>query len=147
MNLRTVTLNPWGALPGFRDLQREMSRLLESVPGNGNAARFPLVNVLADRNGAVLTAEIPGLEPGEIEINLLKNQLTIGGTIKRTEPEGEGVTCLRNERASGSFSRTFTLPFEVEEGDITAKYDKGVLEVTLPRAEKSKPRTIQVIAG
>lgn len=145
MNLRTVTMNPWGALPGFRDLQREMSRLLESVPGN--AARFPLVNVLADRNGAVLTAEIPGLDPSEIEINLLKDQLTIGGTIKRVAPEGEGVICLRNERVSGTFSRTFTLPFEVEEGAITAKYDKGVLEVTLPRAEKSKPRTIQVIAG
>lgn len=144
MNIRTVALNPWSTLSGFRDLQREMTRLFEGASGIDRTARFPLVNVQGDRDGAVLTAEIPGMDPADIEINLVKDQLTISGTVKNEEPEGEGVTCLRRERANGSFSRSFTLPFEVEEGAISAKYDKGVLEIHLPRAEKSKPRTIPV---
>ena len=64
-----------------------------------------------------------------------------------TAPQGEGVVCHRKELPAGEFVRTIALPFEVEEGKVLAKYDKGVLAITLPRAEKTKPKTIPVIAG
>lgn len=142
-----MTMNPWGSLAGLRDLQREMSRLFDGGMTVERTARFPLVNVLSDADEAVVTAEIPGVDPADLEISLTKGQLTIRGTIKDAAPAGEDVVCLRKERASGPFARTFTLPFEVEEDKISAKYEKGVLAITLPRAEKTKPRSIPVIAG
>ncbi len=142
-----MTMSPWGPLAGLRDLQREMSRLFDEGTRVERTARFPLVNVLSDAEEAIVTAEVPGVDPADLEISLTKGQLTIRGTIKDVAPEGEDVVCHRKERGCGPFARTFALPFEVEEEKIAAKYEKGVLAITLPRAEKTKPRTIPVIAG
>lgn len=142
-----MTLNPWEPLAGLRTLQREMNRLLDNNPSTRRPSRFPLVNLMSDSNEAVVTAEIPGVDPADLEISLTKGQLTIRGTLKDHAPQGEDVVCHRKERPAGAFARTFALPFEVEEDKIAAKYDKGVLAITLPRAEKAKPRTIPVIAG
>ncbi|HLP78613.1 MAG TPA: Hsp20/alpha crystallin family protein [Candidatus Paceibacterota bacterium] len=147
MNQSTMTIHPWGSLATLRDLQREMSRLFEGGLSATRTARFPLINLLSDSNEAIVTAEIPGVDPADLEISLTKGQLTIRGSVKDNAPEGEGVVCHRKERGTGPFARTFALPFEVEEGKISAKYEKGVLAITLPRAEKSKPRTIPVIAN
>ena len=147
MNLTTMNINPWEPLAGLRTLQREMSRLLDDGFASRRPDRFPLVNLMSDANEAVVTAEIPGVDPADLEISLNKGQLTIRGTIKEHAPQGENVACHRKERPTGSFARTLALPFEVEEDKISAKYDKGVLAVTLPRAEKAKPRNIPVIAG
>lgn len=138
MYLRTQS---WPAFAGLRELQREMNRLFDTGP---SADRFPLVNLLSGPEEAVVTAEIPGANPDEIDISLMKGVLTIKGTIKDDSPEGENVVCHRRERRNGEFVRSIALPFEVEEDKISAKYDKGVLAVALPRAEKAKPRTIPV---
>ena len=142
-----MTIHPWESLAAFRDLQREMSRLFEGGLPAARTAHFPLVNLLSDSNEAIVTAEIPGVDPADLEISLTKGQLTIRGSVKDSAPEGEDVVCHRKERSAGPFARTFALPFEVEEDKISAKDEKGVLAVTLPRAEKSKPRNIPVIAG
>jgi HSP20 family protein len=147
MNPKTMTIHPWGTFAALRDLQREMNRLFEGGLPAARTARYPLVNLLSDSNEAIITAEIPGVDPADLEISLTKGQLTIRGNLKDSAPEGEDVVCHRKERSRGPFARTFTLPFEVEEEKISAKYEKGVLAITLPRAEKSKPRTIQVIAN
>jgi len=147
MNLTSMTLNPWEPLAGLRTLQREMNRLLEDGPAHRRPARFPLVNLMSDAHETVITAEIPGVDPADLEISLTKGQLTIRGTLKDHAPQDDQVVCHRKERPTGTFARTFALPFEVEEDKISAKYDKGVLAVTLPRAEKAKPRSIPVIAG
>lgn len=147
MNPANFTINPWEPLAGLRTLQREMNRLFDGGFAAQRGSRFPLVNLMSDSNEAVVTAEIPGVDPADLEINLTKGQLTIRGTLKDASPQGEEVVCHRKERPSGAFARTFSLPFEVEEDKISAKYDKGVLAVTLPRAEKAKPRNIPVIAG
>ena len=147
MNPARMTLNPWEPLASLRNLQREMNRLFDGGLAVERGLRFPLVNLMSDSNEAVVTAEIPGVDPADLEISLTKGQLTIRGTLKDDAPQGDGIVCHRKERPVGTFARTFSLPFEVEEDKIAAKYDKGVLAVTLPRAEKSKPRTIPVIAG
>lgn len=144
MNPATISINPWGALPGLREFQREVNRLLDGTLTAERSTRFPLVNLLSDANEAIVTAEIPGVDPADLEISLSKGQLTIRGTVKEEKPEEEGVICHRKERVSGPFARTLTLPFETEEEKISAKYEKGVLAITLPRAERTKPRTIPV---
>lgn len=147
MNPNIMNLNPWRTFSGFRDLQREMNRIFDGGPGAGRTAEFPLLNVLSDQNGAVVTAELPGVDPNELDVSLVKGQLVIRGNAKDGVPEGKDVTCHRRERMSGPFLRTIVLPFEVEDGKVLAKYDKGVLTITLPRAGKIKPKSIPVIAG
>ena len=87
------------------------------------------------------------MDPARVEISLRKGVLTIRGNIEDDAPQGEKVVCHRRERRNGEFRRSIALPFEIEEDKITAKYDKGVLAVTLPRAEKAKPKTIPVQAN
>ena len=147
MNPANITIHSWEPLVGLRNLQREMNRLFDGGFGVPRGVRFPLINLMSDANEAVVTAEIPGVDPADLEVSLTKGQLTIRGTLKDHTPEGDEVVCHRKERPVGSFARTFALPFEVEENKIAAKYEKGVLAVTLPRAEKSKPKNIPVIAG
>ena len=142
-----MTLTPWESLAGIRDLQRELGRIIEGTPTVERAARYPRVNVTGNPGGLVITADLPGVNPADLEISLNGKQLTIRGELKNAEPEGEGVTCHLRERVHGPFSRTFTLPYDVEEANISAKYDQGVLTIELPRAEKSKPRTIPVLSN
>jgi len=115
MNQSAMTIHPWGSLAALRDLQREMSRLLESDIPAARTVRFPLVNLMSDSNEAIISAEIPGVDPADLEISLTKGQLTIRGSVKDGEPKGEDVVCHRKERAAGPFARTLALPFEVEE--------------------------------
>ena len=147
MNPITIDLSPLRTLAGLRGLQREMNRFFDTSPAANRVARYPLLNLSSDKDGALVTAELPGVDPQELEITLDKAQLTLRGKVKDGAPEGEGVVCHRKERPAGEFVRTIALPFEVEEGKVLAKYDKGVLAITLPRAEKTKPKTIPVIAG
>jgi HSP20 family protein len=147
MNLNHIHINPWEPFAGVREFQRQINRLLDGGPGVARSVRYPLVNVMSDADEVTITAEIPGVDPKDLEISLIKGQLTIRGTVKDSAPEGENVVCHRKERASGSFVRSFTLPYQVEEEKIAAKYEKGVLAINLPRAEQAKPKTIPVIAG
>ena len=144
MHLATMTLNPINPFEGIRNLHREMNRFFETSPAREAAGRYPLVNILSSAEKALVTAEIPGVDPADLEITLNKRQLNIVGSVKDDTPQTDGVVCHRRERSTGAFSRTILLPFEVEENAISAKYEKGVLEVQLPRAESSKPRKIAI---
>lgn len=147
MNTIPMDLSPLRTLAGLRGLQREMNRLFDASPAVNRTVRHPLLNVSSDKDGILVTAELPGVDPQVLEITLDKARLTLRGKVNDGAPEGEGVVCHRKERPAGEFVRTIALPFEVEEAKVLAKYDKGVLAITLPRAEKTKPKTIPVIAG
>lgn len=125
-------------------LQRDMNRLFSSY-GERTEADFPLVNLWAGENDAVLTAELPGINSEDIDISVHDNSLTLNGSRKAEELE-EGETYHRQERNSGQFSRIVRLPFKVDESKVNANYKNGVLEITLPRAEEDKPRKIAVKA-
>lgn len=94
----------------------------------------------------MLTAELPGVDPADIDVTVKGNTVTIRG--QRKTPElGEGEAFIRRERGSGSFVRSLTLPFEVEGNKVSADYRMGILQLTLPRAEADKPKRITVNAG
>lgn len=134
--------NPWSELERLR---REMDGLFSQANGSGHG-EFPLVNVYTGEEAAVLTAELPGINPNELEITAKNNVLTIQG--QRTKDElKENERYLKYERGEGKFVRSFAMPFEVDAGKISASYRNGILQIHLPRAEADKPKKITVAAG
>lgn len=124
-------------------LNRMMDRLFGETAGSYDS--FPSVNIHADEETAVLTAELPGFELGDLKITVKANYVTLEGERKQPEYE-EQVTVHRSERGYGRFIRSVTLPYEIENDKVKATYKNGILRVELPRAEASKPRQIQISA-
>lgn len=126
-------------------LQREMNRLIDNYGGQRSrvAAGYPAVNAWTSPDGAVITAELPGVDPESIDINIVGETLTLSGQ-RELEQLPEGARYHRQERGHGRFVRTVQLPFQVEAERVGAKFDRGVLEITLPRADADKPKKIQV---
>ncbi len=128
----------------MRRLQRDINRLFSGYETAGDV--FPAVNVWANRENVVVTAELPGMDASSIDISVQGDQLLLQGEKKADEMAGD-VVCHRIERGSGKFMRTFRLPYEVDNAKVDAKYRNGVLTVTLPRQESSKPKKIAINAG
>jgi len=107
---------------------------------------FPAVNVREDAEGLVLTAELPGMNANEVEIEFENNVLTLRGEKKEERSEGGGEQDRYHiwERRFGSFQRSFTLPRTVRSEDIEASFDEGVLTVRLPKSSEAKSRKIAV---
>jgi HSP20 family protein len=92
---------------------------------------------------AVVVTEIPGIEPSSVDISVVGKTLTLRGSRQPAELK-EDESFHRSERWSGRFSRTVDLPFAIDANRVEAKFTKGVLSITLPRAEADKPRKIAV---
>ncbi|MCF7849774.1 MAG: Hsp20/alpha crystallin family protein [Kiritimatiellales bacterium] len=133
----------WSPFAELRSLQREMNRLFDGYDSGTAMSRFPALNVWGNDENVIVTAELPGLEVEDIDINVVNNQLTIKGERKGDKP-AENAVCHRSERNTGTFVRTVRLPFAVENGKVAAKYEKGVLTVTLPRSEATKLKRIEI---
>jgi HSP20 family protein len=91
----------------------------------------------------VLRADLPGLSEADVDLSLEQNVLTLSGE-RTAEHEEHGEGFYRLERAAGTFSRSLTLPEGVDGDAITARFDKGVLEVRIPKPEARKPRKVQI---
>jgi len=131
--------NPWQRL---REMEREMSRLFGDVAGPVGAT-FPPVNVYTDNEGATVTAELPGVEPKDLDISVRDRTLVLRGQRKAPEAGGD-ERWLRRERAFGQFTRSVDLPFAVDTDKVDASYRDGVLKVQLQRSEADKPKQITV---
>ncbi len=125
----------------LRELEGMRHRLrLIDVP---STVEFPATNVWVSDDDAVVTTEIPGIDPDALEISVVKDSLTLRGS-RQAEEMKEGETCHRRERWNGQFTKTLRLPFAVESGKVEERFSKGVLAIILPRAEAAKPRKISV---
>jgi len=126
-------------------LQREMNRLFEThVPARSRtAAGYPAVNIWANEDSLILTAEVPGVSPDDIDINVVGETLTLSGERKPEELKEE-ARYHRQERGYGRFTRSIQLPFSVNVNKVEAIFRDGVLNVNLPRAEADKPKKIVV---
>jgi len=130
-----LSLDPWR---DFERVNRALTRW--NAPAS---VEFPAVNVWVAENNAVVTSELPGVEPEDIDISVAEKTLTIRGSRKSEELK-EGESFHRRERWHGQFTKTLDMPFSIESGKVEAKFVKGVLNITLPRAEAEKPRKISV---
>ena len=132
------------------DLRRDVSRLFDSMMGNGGepdhqrpSAWKPAIDVAESENEFTLTTDLPGVDRQDIDVSVVDNQLTVKGERKQ-ESQSKDMHTHHAERAYGTFSRVFDLPAAVNAGEITAAYRDGVLSVTVPKAEATKPRQIEV---
>ena len=109
------------------------------------AEDFPPLNIWSSENDVLILAEMPGIDAGDIDISVVNDAVTISGS-RREVQLGEGESYHRQERSYGRFSRSLKLPFRVDSSKVTAKYDKGLLKISLPRQEQDKPRRIKIKA-
>ncbi len=103
---------------------------------------FPPVNVFQQDDNLVVIAEMPGVKKEDIEISIKRDQLRIAG--KRDIKYGDKISTHRQERRGGKFDRTFTLPLEIEADQVKAEYRDGLLALHLPRAEKDRPKRVEI---
>jgi HSP20 family protein len=125
----------------FRDLDRLAERMLASAVDMGQAVRAMPIDLYREGDHWVLNCDLPGADPGSIDVGVDGRVLTIRG--QRT-PSGDAAEWLAQERPTGMFARQLTLGNAVDLDNIQATYANGVLSLTLPVAEAAKPRRIQV---
>ncbi|MDZ7374242.1 MAG: Hsp20/alpha crystallin family protein [candidate division KSB1 bacterium] len=128
----------------FRDFQREVNRLFSDFFGTvGEWASYPPMAMIETKDDIIVVAELPGLEKGDFKLTLTDNTLTISGERKE-EQLPEGARYLFNERIAGRFARSLTLPTLVDKDRVRAEFKNGLLRVTLPKHEETKPKEIEI---
>jgi HSP20 family protein len=133
----------------FQELQRHVGRIIESFDPFQVARRvlaYPPMNLYDAGDRYVLTAQLPGMTSGDIELTITGETLTMRGERKR--PEGiKDDSYRRQERPMGRWSRTVTLPDRVDNEQVSATFANGILTISLPKAAEARPRQIAVTAG
>jgi HSP20 family protein len=109
----------------------------------GGTQRFPLVNISEDPTDIHVAALLPGVDPSQVEVSVLRNTLTLSGERNPLETD-KNLIWHRNERGAGKFSRTIELPAEIDNAKVSAQCKDGVLTVLLPKVEAAKPKKITV---
>jgi HSP20 family protein len=135
----------WDPFREMTQVQNRFDRLWGSVLADRQESWLPAVDVYDSKDAVVLKAELSGMDPGDIQIEVEDNVLTIKGERKFEEKIDEG-RYYRVERRFGSFERSLALPQGVRPDDIQADYEDGILAVRVPKAEEEKPRKIEVKA-
>ena len=140
---------------GFYDPQSEVNRLFDEMLGNAGRTSgrqqgaqpmqwAPALDVLHEEGDLLIRTELPGVKREDVEITLHERVLTISGE-RRAEEQREGTGYYVRERRHGSFRRSLILPHDVEEADISARFEAGVLEVRVPGgAAQRVPKRIQI---
>jgi len=102
---------------------------------------FP-IDVIADKDSFTIRALLPGVQPEDLDINIVNEIVTIAGEIKVEREEGDNYLLM--ECPSGKFHRVLTLPTPLDSSKVQAELDNGILTLVIPKAEEAKPRTIKV---
>jgi len=130
----------------FDNLQSRIFKIFEDEFGMRRPRRFsaayPAVNFHELPTEFVMETELPGLAKEDIDLQISGNKITFAGEFKETKVEG--ASFHRRERECGSFSRTFTLPTEIDPGKAKAEFKDGVLRVRIAKAEKALPKKIAI---
>ena len=148
-----VRLSPvrWDPFGEFSTLQERMNRLFEDlIPATRKGEEelntgtfYPAVDISEGEKDITLKAELPGIDKKDVHLEINDGVITLRGE-RKIEKEDEKEHYHRVERSYGSFNRSFTLPTTVDSGKVKANYKDGILEVTLPRKEEAKPKSIPV---
>ncbi len=133
---------------GLRRLNRVLDETFGALPWNDEngtitSAWLPPVDIFEDHDGLKMVAELPGVRPEDVKLSIENGVLTIRGEKKQVAEE-ESERVHRYERSYGVFERSFALPSTVDADKIQAAYSHGVLTVTVPKAERARPREIAI---
>ncbi len=147
MPIFTFRETGWDPFREMEQLQRRMESLYEQTYGPGLAGRrpgvYPLVNISEDPDQVYVRAELPGIDPQELEITIHDGNLILRGQRKIPGEEKE-VSYHRREREAGFFRRVIALPRPVDPNKVEAGYKDGILTIKLGKPEEIKPRAIPV---
>ncbi len=116
-------------------------RVVESRTQQG---RTPQVNLSEDADNLYLNALLPGIDPAQLEMEILGDTLSLGGEHSPGLAEAQAGVLLRRERNNGKFQRKIELPVQVEAEQVTAEYRHGLLRITLPKATAALPKKIEI---
>lgn len=148
--MQIIRRNPGFGGAGFGDLfslRNEMNQLFENFFGRSFFSPvtgvFPPVNLYYDDNNVYLTAELPGMDTNDIEINMENESVSLKGE-RKIPPENENGHYHRREREGGSFARTISLPIAIAAEKVKAELQNGVLKLVMPKAEEAKPIKIEI---
>lgn len=145
-----MALVRWEPVREIDSIQGEMNRLFDTFFGNGSASAsaartgrwIPAMDLKETEDALVVTADLPGLDRDNVAIEVKDRVLTISGTrgVGTFREDGGLPSC---ERAFGGFSRSLTLPGGIDAEQIAAEFDKGVLEIRIPKPEERKPHRVE----
>lgn len=143
-----TSYEPWNLVTRLQDELNRVFNNYSTSDGNGiNADWIPAVDIEEYRDRFELHVDIPGVEPGSVEITLDSGVLTLSGERPRViGKEDSEPLRIRNERGQGKFYRRFILPDTVDTDSVNAKGLNGVLEISIPKQPKAQPRRIKVAA-
>jgi HSP20 family protein len=135
----------WDPLGQFGRFSEVFDRALDNGAWSV-ATEYPALNLWDNKEEVVVTAELPGFNPDDVEVSVVQNTLTLRGS-RTPEELKQGETYHRRERWNGKFVRTLELPFEVDHDKVEAQFRNGVLSIRLPRAPQNLPKKITVKAS
>jgi HSP20 family protein len=146
-----MALVRWDPMRELDSLQGDMNslfdRFFEGRTPNGMSRRWlPAMDLVETDNHLVLRGDLPGMTEDDVNIEIKDNVLTVSGE-RKAEHEDKGEGYHRVERSFGSFSRSLTLPQGVDAEKVEANFDKGVLEVRIPKPSEAKPTRVQIGKG
>ena len=129
-----------------KDMDRLFDRIWEEFSGpliTRPAREIPFIDLSETEENLIIKAEVPGINPEDLDISIADDTLTIKGEMKQ-EIVSEGEDYHRTERRYGSFSRTLQLPCRITMDDVEATYKKGILNIVLPKCKPEKARGVKV---
>lgn len=150
-----MALIRWEPARELHSVQNEINRLFNTLfenpaataaPSDAQRRWIPAMDLVEGEHEYVLKADLPGLGENDVKLEVQDNVLTVSGE-RRSEHEDRRGGYYRVERAFGSFSRSLTLPDGVDPADVKASFDKGVLEIRIPKPAQRKPHKIQIAVG
>jgi HSP20 family protein len=145
----TTARRPMASMTSLRRLNSVLDEAFNSWPFQPDensaltSAWLPACDVFEDKDAVKIVAEVPGVRPEDVKLSIENNLLTIRGE-KKQHAEEKTERVHRYERSYGTFERTFALPTSVDPEKIAASYSNGILSVTIPKADRARPREIPV---
>ncbi len=143
----------WDVFKELDNLRREIDEAFRGAGRNRpfgptflspvTTRRFPLVNFSEDEGYIYVEALVPGVDPKDVDLSVLRNTVTISGE-RKPFVEKEGQIVHRSELGSGRFSRTLELPVDIDSEKVSAQCKDGIMQITLAKAEHAKPKKIEI---
>jgi HSP20 family protein len=135
----------WDAVGQMNVLQQRLNKLLSDGP-EARPTEYPPLNVWVSEDKAVVVAEVPGVAPDDLDVQIINQTLTLK-TKREADKLSEGQTWHRRERGHGQFTRSLELPYSVDSDKVQASFSQGILKIELPRAAADFPKKISIQAS
>lgn len=139
--------DPWSIFDELAGIQDEFNRAFTGLDVDSSLNRrrvgLPPMNVWASNDGLIVDVELPGVNPVDVDIQAVGDELTVKGNLNG----GAEKAAHRCERPHGQFERTLHLPFRVNAEKVSAHYRNGILRITVPRSEEETPRKVAIEAA